>query len=138
MEKPDCIFCKIVTGDIPSYAVHENGDYLAFLDISQFSEGHTLCIPKDHITVIWDSPEIGAYFRFVREVGNHFLESGYKFVDTLTMGRAVPHAHVHLVPHNGDSKDWEEALVKIAEYQGDPKRRIDETEARKVLKKLQF
>ena len=138
MTDDNCIFCKIAAGEVPSYTVHESDRFVAFLDISQLSEGHTLCIPKDQVKVIWDSPDIGSYFEFVKKVGDHFLRCGFKFVDTLTMGREVPHAHVHLVPHNGDGKDWEEALAKIIENQEDPDRRISEGDAKKVLERLQF
>ena len=48
----DCIFCKIVKGEIPSYKVYEDEDVLAFLDINQISKGHTLVIPKEHTTDI--------------------------------------------------------------------------------------
>lgn len=43
----DCIFCKIINGDIPSYKVYEDDDVLAFLDITQVTPGHTLLIPKN-------------------------------------------------------------------------------------------
>ena len=45
----DCLFCKIVAGDIPSSKVYEDEDVLAFLDISQATKGHTLVIPKEHV-----------------------------------------------------------------------------------------
>ena len=44
----DCIFCKIIKGEIPCYKVYEDDDVLAFLDISQTTKGHTLVIPKKH------------------------------------------------------------------------------------------
>ena len=44
----DCIFCKIAQGVIPSHKVYEDDDVLAFLDISQVTQGHTLVIPKEH------------------------------------------------------------------------------------------
>ena len=45
----DCIFCKIISGEIPSYKLYEDENVLAFLDITQGTKGHTLLIPKKHI-----------------------------------------------------------------------------------------
>ena len=45
----DCIFCKIVAGEIPAYKIYEDDDILAFLDITQTTKGHTLVIPKTHV-----------------------------------------------------------------------------------------
>lgn len=46
----DCLFCKIIRSEIPSYTVFENDDVKAFLDISQVNEGHVLMVPKKHLT----------------------------------------------------------------------------------------
>ena len=50
----DCLFCKIIRGEIPSYTVFENDDVKAFLDISQVNPGHTLMVPKKHIVNLFD------------------------------------------------------------------------------------
>ena len=57
MRKDDCIFCKIVEGKIPSAKVYEDDDVLAFLDISQTTEGHTLVIPKEHYDNFLTTPK---------------------------------------------------------------------------------
>ena len=67
----NCIFCKIVEGYIPSYKIYETDNFLAFLDIAQFSEGHTLVIPKTHYRFVWDVPNIGEYFQVVQKVAQH-------------------------------------------------------------------
>ena len=56
MEKlvDDCLFCKIIRGEIHSYTVFENDDFKAFLDISQVNPGHTLMVPKKHIVNLFD------------------------------------------------------------------------------------
>jgi len=103
----NCIFCKIVEGYIPSYKIYETDNFLAFLDIAQFSEGHTLVIPKTHYRFVWDVPNIGEYFQVVQKVAQHYIKNfNFKYVDSLVYGRMVPHAHVHLVPHNGDNLEW--------------------------------
>ncbi len=121
----DCIFCKIVKGDIPCFKIHENDKFLAFLDISQFAEGHTLVIPKKHFRFIWDIENIGEYYEFVSEIANHYTKLGYQYVDSASFGRMVPHAHLHLVPHNGEQSDWKTALVKLGDMQQDTNRRVD-------------
>jgi histidine triad (HIT) family protein len=134
----DCVFCKIVNGDIPSYKIAENEEFLAFLDICQFTPGHTLVIPKEHYHFMWDVPNIGKYFEFVKEIGNHFKDIGYKYVDTVTMGRQVPHSHIHLVPHNGDNKEWHDALQCIFDLQLDKERMPESTELEANQKKFQM
>lgn len=109
----DCIFCKIVKGDIPCYKVYEDDAYLAFLDISQFTPGHTLVIPKKHYRFVWDVEDIAGYFDVIKKLSNHYRALGNEYIDTLTFGRLVPHAHVHIVPHNGDDADWQKALMGL-------------------------
>lgn len=134
---PDCIFCKIIAGKIPSYKVYEDDKYIGMLDISQFVEGHTIVIPKAHIVNIWEHPDIGEYYEVVQKIGNHFIEKiGYKYADTLTFGRLVLHSHVHIVPHNGDDKGWEKALTVIGGYQQDKSRWPSKDEGERIAKKF--
>lgn len=106
----DCIFCKIVKGEIPCYKVYEDNDHLAFLDISQFTKGHTLLIPKVHVNNYWELNDPKGIAIVLQKIGKHFKDLGYKYVDTLTFGRLVAHLHFHLVPHNGDDSEWEKGL----------------------------
>lgn len=53
----NCIFCKIINQEIPSYKIYEDEKIYAFLDISQSTKGHTLIIPKEHVTDIFDYNE---------------------------------------------------------------------------------
>ena len=53
----DCIFCKIISGDIPSYKIYEDKDVLAFLDITPVNPGHTLVVAKEHYENLNDLPE---------------------------------------------------------------------------------
>jgi histidine triad (HIT) family protein len=117
-----CVFCKIINGDIPSLKIYEDANYLAFLDISQFTPGHTLIIPKSHIRFVWDSPKIEEYFRVVQKIAHHYQKLGYTYVDSLSFGRMVPHAHVHLIPHNDNSQDYQQAMAGIGALQTDPSR----------------
>lgn len=97
----NCIFCKIVIGEIPSYSVYEDDDVIAFLDIHPVSKGHTLVIPKFHEDHIDDLPY---------EIYQKLEEAAYKVtkkmktnLEPIRIGRAVigidvPHAHIHLIP----------------------------------------
>lgn len=134
----NCIFCKIVKAEIPCYKISENDKFLAFLDISQMSKGHTLVIPKKHYHFIWDVSNIDEYFQFAQEVANHFRDIGYKYVDTLTMGRQIPHAHLHLVPHDNGESDWVKALQPVYELQLDEKRRLNPEEMKTIQKQFQI
>lgn len=138
MANSDCVFCMIVNGEVPSFRIHESDDFIAVLDISQLTEGHTIVIPKVHYKTIWDVPDIGGYFEVVKKVGNHYRGLGYKYVDTLTFGRMVPHAHVHVVPHNGDSEDWKHALRVIGEFQQDSSRYPSQKEGEKLVEKFKL
>lgn len=124
----NCIFCKIVKGEIPAYKVWEDKDYLAFLDINPQAKGHTLVIPKKHYRWVWDLPageaglpageaglpNFGGYFEKVREVERK-IEKSLKpsWVEMKVLGIDVPHAHVHLIPHY-DKEQKNEELSEIA------------------------
>lgn len=102
----DCLFCKIIKGEIPSYKIYEDKNFLAFLDIFPKTEGHTLVIPKIHIQWVWDYPALGGYFELVGKLARHLRQvSGREVVRGLVYGIEVPHAHVHLMPGKADNFD---------------------------------
>lgn len=92
----DCIFCKIVAGEIPSYKIYEDEKYLAFLDIYPSAEGHTLVIPKKHVEWVWDHDQVGEYFEVVRKIAKHLREISGDIVRSNIDGWQIPHAHIHL------------------------------------------
>jgi len=139
MHDPSCIFCKIVKGDIPSYKIYEDDKFLAFLDIAQFVEGHTLLIPKEHFEFVWDITYIGEYYKTAKQISDHFRKRlGYKYVDSATFGRDVPHAHLHLIPHNETGTDWEKALKEIGNMQKHSSRRINPSEGSILIEKFRL
>ena len=100
----DCIFCQIISGDIPSYKVYEDDDFFAFLDIRPLNPGHTLVIPKKHYRWVWDAEKIGEYFELVKKIANA-QKQAFKtdYIVQLVFGEEVEHAHVWLIPrHKGD------------------------------------
>jgi histidine triad (HIT) family protein len=113
----DCIFCKIVAGELPSYKIYEDEKYLAILDIFPSTEGHTLVIPKQHVEWVWDYPEIGEYFAVVAKIAQHHREITGDVVRSNIDGWQVPHAHIHLKPTKENTfnaeKRSDEELAKI-------------------------
>ena len=95
----DCIFCRIAKGEIPCFKIYEDKDFLAFLDIAPFTEGHTLVIPKQHYRWVWDVPNIGEYFKIVQKIAKNFQKNlGDDYVSSFIAGNDVPHAHIHILP----------------------------------------
>ncbi|APH06042.1 HIT family protein [Bacillus weihaiensis] len=105
----DCIFCKIVNGDIPAAKVFENEHVVAFLDISQVTKGHTLVIPKVHMENIYElTPEIASkLFEVVPKIStaikNQFNPIGLNLLNNNGehAGQSVFHYHIHIVPRYG-------------------------------------
>lgn len=105
----DCIFCKIVSGDIPCGKVYEDENVLAFLDISQVTKGHTLVIPKLHQENIFElKPETAKQlFSVVPKITNAINETyhpiGLNILNNngKAAGQAVFHYHLHLIPRYG-------------------------------------
>ncbi|HAP15924.1 HIT family protein [Lactococcus muris] len=102
----NCIFCKIIAGEIPSTKVYEDEHLIAFLDITQTTKGHTLVVPKKHTrNLLAMAPEEASQlFAKIPEIGNKLVNSfGAKGMNILqnneeTAGQTVFHTHVHLIP----------------------------------------
>lgn len=108
----DCIFCKIVSGQIPCYKVYEDDYVLAFLDIANDVYGHTLVIPKAHCTNLLDADEqcLAKVMTAVQKVGQHYVANcGFDGFNTFNCNgkdaeQSVFHLHIHVIPRkNGDA-----------------------------------
>ncbi|MBQ4092791.1 MAG: histidine triad nucleotide-binding protein [Firmicutes bacterium] len=102
----DCIFCKIINGDIPSKKVYEDDDILAFEDINPMAKVHILIIPKKHIETAADlCPEdaavIGKIYLVAKQIAEEkgMAENGYRIVNNCKAhgGQEVYHIHFHLL-----------------------------------------
>lgn len=113
----NCIFCKIVEGEVSSYKIYEDEKYLAFLSIDPVSPGHALVVPKEHYRWVWDVPDVGEYFEVVRKVAIAQKKAfGTEFVLSRIVGEEVPHAHIWIYPDSnvlGDRKDLTGNAEKI-------------------------
>ncbi len=117
--KDNCIFCKIINKEIPSYIVYEDNDFLAFLDINPQSPGHTQIIPKRHIRWVWDYENIGKYFEIAKKIALAQRKAfNTDFILSKIVGDEVPHAHIWVFPNKdveGNSKDFEINKKKIVD-----------------------
>jgi histidine triad (HIT) family protein len=129
----DCLFCKIVKGENPSFKVFDNEKVFAFLDIFPSTKGHALVIPKKHAENIFDIDEedlkeiILAGQKIAKKMRQNLGAIGVKLVNSSgkEAGQVIPHFHLHVLPtyEMGDDKkthapgpkaDFEE-LKKLAE-----------------------
>ena len=111
----DCIFCKIIDGEIPSYTVYEDVVVKAFLDISQNTPGHTLVVPKKHVKDIfeYDSELAAAVFSRLPKIARAIRDSNpdIKGMNILNNNGSVAyqsvfHSHIHLIPRYSDKDDF--------------------------------
>jgi histidine triad (HIT) family protein len=117
----DCIFCKIVAGEIPAHTVYEDDTFLAFLDIHPQTSGHVQVIPKAHHRWVWDVPEYDAYFEVVRKIAlAERTAFSTDWILSRIVGDEVPHAHVWVFPGEteGDKMDFDGNAAKIREALG--------------------
>ncbi len=118
----DCIFCRIIAGEIPCYRVAENDDCLAFLDIEPAAKGHTLVIPKQHSQDLLDtSPDtLALVAQMVHHVAHQIdvtLEpDGINILQNNrpAAGQVVMHYHVHLIPRWSDDNVMQAWRPKLA------------------------
>jgi histidine triad (HIT) family protein len=104
--KEDCLFCKIISGKIPSNKVYEDDAVFAFLDIYPASEGHTLVAPKKHFSNFtdMDAEGVASLFEAARKV-TFAVEKAFSAEGSNiginngeAAGQEVPHVHVHVIP----------------------------------------
>jgi histidine triad (HIT) family protein len=110
MSDPDCIFCKIVAGEIPSHKIDEDDKTLAFMDINPWTRGHALVIPKAHSRNIYDaSPDdltashVSAQ-RVARRMRDRLNCEGLNVLQSSepVAMQTVFHTHVHVIPRYSD------------------------------------
>jgi histidine triad (HIT) family protein len=106
----DCIFCKIVKGEVPSMKIYEDEFTFVFLDIAEDVNGHMVAVPKKHVNNILDcdNETLQNLIATVKLVSIHCVEKcGYSGVNFLnasdeSAGQSVPHFHIHIIPRKSD------------------------------------
>lgn len=125
--KEDCIFCKIVSGQLPSFRIYEDDYVSAFLDIKPIERGHTLVVPKEHYENVHEIPEeLQAYlYQIVKRIADAqrkvFSPAGISVAQNngRAAGQVIFHFHTHVIPKNSEAQDryqaTEEDLRSAAE-----------------------
>ena len=119
----DCIFCKIIKGEIPSYKVYEDDKVLAFLDINPYSPGHTLIIPKEHTLDISTihSDTLNHIMDVAKDIAINVTDKldapGYTFIQNNGFVQEVKHFHLHMIPKYRDNfeMDVKDVYKKITQ-----------------------
>lgn len=113
------LFTKIVSGEIPSYKVYEDTEFLAFLDIFPIAKGHTLVIPKKEIDNVFDIDDdlYQRYHMVCKKIARALAKTiPCERVGSAIVGLEIPHAHIHLVPLNKISDlNFEKPKLKFTE-----------------------
>ncbi len=129
---PDCIFCRIIKGEIPCFKLHDDKDTLAFMDINPVQPGHALVVPKFHSKDLiatpaeWVGKSFAAARRIAVAVDRTLKPSGINILQANGPGAAqsVLHLHVHVIPRamdDGLTMNWTlkpgdmDAIGKLAE-----------------------
>ncbi len=97
------IFTRIINGEIPCYQIAENDEFFAFLDINPVQKGHTLVVPKEEVSYIFDinDDKLGRYMAFAKRVAAAIKAAVPCIkVGIAVVGLEVPHSHIHLIPLN--------------------------------------
>lgn len=114
----DCIFCKIIKGEIPCYKIYEDDYVLAFLDIAKDVYGHILVLPKTHCKNVLDIEEktLNKVMIAVKKISNHLVDDcgfdGVNILNNSEKGALVKHLHFHIIPRHDD--DGLEVFPKFA------------------------
>ncbi len=129
----DCVFCKIVRGELPAHKVYEDEKVVAFLDIYPINPGHTLIVPREHYESLHEVPEdtLAAMIKAAARLAPAILKAtgatGYNIVVNVgrSAGQEIMHVHLHIIPRReGDgchimhckrSRASDEELARIAE-----------------------
>ena len=138
----ECLFCRIVSGELPATIVYEDDNSLAFLDHRPLFSGHTLLVPREHVETLSDLPAklVGPYFE-AAQLLSRAVESAMEAEGTFVamnnrVSQSVPHLHVHIVPRR--KKDglkgffWPRTKYKADEELEEVKKKI--TAALKKIK----
>lgn len=121
----DCIFCKIISGEIPCMKVYEDDLVLAFLDVNPDSDGHTLIIPKNHYKDIFDMPTntlshiYDVAQKIMKELEEKLNCNGFSLLQNNGSVQEVKHYHLHIKPYYDNKKSIE--MIKHNELIKDPK-----------------
>ena len=119
MDELECIFCRIVKGELPSRRVYEDEDVVGILDINPFSRGHVLVIPKKH--VVWfhemDAELTAKVFTAAKKICDKIKRVyDLEYIDLFARGTRIPHAHIFLIPTVRGEENAFDYFVNLFSY----------------------
>ena len=109
-----CLFCRIINNEIPAHKIYEDANTLAFLDINPLTKGHTLLIPKKHVTLIEElnTNESITLLKTITKIiskvnkGTNTQSSTIAINNGKESGQEIPHTHIHIIPRSaGDGNN---------------------------------
>ena len=122
-----CLFCKIIKGEIPSFKIYEDDEVYSFLDINPVNKGHLIVIPKNHSIDLTEmnSEDVNSCFNVAKEMGQKLISSlgadGFNIIMNTkpASGQIIFHSHIHVIPRfKGDGlehwhgKSYEKGVVE--------------------------
>ncbi len=123
MKKDNCIFCKIVNGDIPSRKLYEDDNFIVIMDVSPASKGHSLIIPKEHYANIYELPDelCAEAMKIAKKMATKMTEAlhadGFNILQNNgeVAGQTIFHFHMHLIPRYKEAAPLFEYTPQIVE-----------------------
>jgi histidine triad (HIT) family protein len=127
MIKKQCIFCRILKGEIPTYQIWEDDKMFATLEIQPANPGHILVFPKEHFSVLPQMPDdlVAHMFSVAKQLASLVFDvTGAEGVELRqrngqAAGQSIPHVHVHIIPRfqkDGVVTDWEPQKISEEEF----------------------
>lgn len=124
MRDENCIFCKIIAGEIPSNTIYEDDDFKVILDVSPASKGHALILPKNHVADIFtiDEDIAAKAMKLAKKLATHMKEvlhcDGFNILQNNgeVAGQTVFHFHMHLIPRYKNAKNDDMILWNHLEF----------------------
>lgn len=110
MKDDNCIFCKIISGEIPSNTIYEDDDFKVILDVAPATKGHALILPKEHYADIYEIDEevLGKAYKLAKKMAEKITNvlgcDGFNILQNNkeVAGQTVFHFHIHLIPRYND------------------------------------
>ena len=138
MRDANCIFCKILAGEIPSNTIYEDDEFKVILDLAPAAKGHALILPKEHYADIYEIDEevAGKAMKLAKKLAIHMTEvlgcDGFNILQNnhVVAGQTVFHFHMHLIPRYKEAKNND--ILKWSEETFSPEEMAEIKEALKM------
>lgn len=132
----ECIFCKIIKGEIPCFKVYEDDMVIAFEDINPISQGHTLILPKRHVENIWEitEDELIAIVKAAKKIANAIKDVlnpvglALLQLNGKEVGQEIMHYHLHIIPRSQNEPE-----LPVSKWELKPG---NTTEIKKIAQKI--